>query len=368
MNPQEPAPPCPALCSGGAKDETPIPCGEAKDTFGVCIRHGRMSTNGELRFRLNCSDGSAYIRTLTAGQSEGWQNPHYHQQLKETYIVEKGWIGYVELRDGTPLYKKYGPGHVFTTQPGLVHNIYMPADSVIHTLKHSGIPPETDGKADWWSNDDCKILASLVALVFPENLPIEETPADILHTDPEKTYNAAYRHFDTLIWQVPAWSSALFAAIVVSVNSFLTPSSPQVPGAPAAVQSVNTIPALFNLSVVDFAAIQIGLFGVFTLGLAYTLFRFRWHQVGTKTWSRSKTVSPQLLLQLVVNVEAALLIFVAGALAGLPKTAVGAALVLVIGFFSYLWEHWLNKRDLKLNPPKVGKTDIKETSHMRGAS
>ena len=236
----------------------------------------------------------------------------------------------------------------------------MPADAVIHTVKHSGSPPEAEGKADWWSNDDCKILASLVTLAFPENLPIEET------TDPEKTYNAAYRHFDTLIWQVPAWSSALFAAIVTSVNSFLAPSSPQVPGAPATVQSVNTIAALFNLSVGDFAAIQIGLFGMFTLGLAYTLFRFRWHQVGTKTWSRSRTVSPQSLLQLVVNVEAALLIFVAGALAGLPK--IGVALVLVIGCFSYLWEHWLNKRDLKLNPPKVRKTDSKKSFDMRGAS
>ena len=75
--PSADSPTCYAECPTGAKEETNLFCGEAKDTHGICVRHGRMSTNGELRFRLNSlKDGSAYIRTQTTGESQGWQNPH----------------------------------------------------------------------------------------------------------------------------------------------------------------------------------------------------------------------------------------------------------------------------------------------------
>ncbi|MGC9494176.1 hypothetical protein, partial [Vibrio genomosp. F10] len=56
--------------------ESTISCWEASDKYGVSIRHGKMNTNGELRFRLLSTDGSAYIKTVTTSESEGWQNPH----------------------------------------------------------------------------------------------------------------------------------------------------------------------------------------------------------------------------------------------------------------------------------------------------
>ena len=365
-------PACHGECPSGAAEETKLVCGDAKDVHGICVRHGTMSTNGELRFRLNSlKDGSAYIRTQTTGDSQGWQKPHFHKRLKETYVVEKGWIGYVELAEGAPVYKKVGSGEVFTTSPEVVHNIYMSADSVIHTVKHNGSAPDASGKSDWWSDDRCIRLAKLVGQGFPDDVRRAAPPADQPPTDPEKTYNAAYRHFDTLIWQVPAWSSALFAAIVASVNSFLTPSSPSPGNAPPPAQPSNAIAALLHLSTDDFAAVQITLFGVFTLVLGYALYRFRWHQIGTRTWSRtpsSPKVSPQTLLQLVVNIESAALLFVAGALWGLPRSAVGVALLLTIGYLSYRGEQLLRMRTKAHNPSKMRQTDVKEDEPVSGAS
>ena len=363
---------CFALCQSDSEDETLISCGEAKVNHGICIRHGRMSTNGELRFRLNSSDGSAYIRTQTTEQSVGWQKPHFHKHLKETYIVEKGWIGYAELKDGSSIFKRFGPGDVFTTRPNVVHNIYMPTDSVIHTVKHGGQPSETSNKADWWSNEDSTLLKQLVGQTFPltvsraQSLILENTPSN-----EDKKYNAAYRHFDTLIWQVPAWSTGLFAAIVASVNFFLTSVHSSLQGSATSQQSINPITTAFHLPIELFAAIQIGFFGFFTFALAYALYRFRWHQVGTKAWHRtseSPLLSPQTFLQFLVNIEAALLLLVAGSLAELPTSTVVVALLLVFGYFTFNWERNINLRENLFNPVKQPSTDTKRGDDISGAS
>ena len=343
---------CFALCQNGSKDETLISCSEAKVSHGVCIRHGQMLTNGELRFRLNASDGSAYIRTQTTEQSEGWQSPHFHKLLKETHIVEKGWIGYAELKDGSPIVKRFGPGDVFTTRPHVVHNIFMATDSVIHTVKHGGQPQPlmTIKKADWWSNKDSNILKRLVGKSFPSKISLSSSL--ILDNTPineDKKYNAAYRHFDTLIWQVPAWSTGLFAVIVASVNSFLISFHSSLQGSATTQQSINLITVALHLPIELFAAIQISFFGFFTFALAYALYRFRWHQVGTKAWNRtseSPFFSPQTFLQGLVNIEAALLLLVAGTLADLPTSAVVVALILIFGYFTFSWERNLNLKKI----------------------
>lgn len=107
---------------------------EAAASHGVTARHQQMD-NGELRFRLVKDDGTAYIRT-EAGPLGAWQNSHYHRRTMETYIVQKGWIAYVELRDGRRSVSIRNAGELFTTRPGVIHNVYMPADAVIHTVKH----------------------------------------------------------------------------------------------------------------------------------------------------------------------------------------------------------------------------------------
>ena len=92
--------------------ETPIFCNEAKSEHGISVRHSKMLTNNELRFRMNAEDGSAYIRTVTTKESQGWQNAHYHKYLKETYLVEKGWIGYVEKLNDKIVFKKFKSGEI----------------------------------------------------------------------------------------------------------------------------------------------------------------------------------------------------------------------------------------------------------------
>lgn len=366
------SPTCYAEYSSDSVDETIIFCGDAKDVHHICVRHGKMATNGELRFRLrSLKDGSAYIRTQTTGESEGWQRSHYHKQLRETYIVERGWIGYAELEAKSPRYMKFCPGDVFTTSPEVRHNIYMSANSVIHTVKHSGGSPGTNGKEDWHQDEECELLSLLVGKGFPDDVHCTTHTSGQTSRDPEKTYNAAYRHFDTLIWQVPAWSSALFAAIVASVNSFLTPASAQPTAAALPPSSSNAVVALLRLSTEAFAAVQIGFFGLFTLALAYALYRFRWHQIGVRGWRNTSTsprYSPQTYLQLLVHIEAGLLLFVALALAGLPQSAVGVALLLVVGWMFFRWESSIRGQATPPEPPKTSAAAPHNDNPISGAS
>lgn len=118
---------------------------------GIETRHQCMD-NGEFRFRLVAGDGSAYIRTV-AGSRGAWQRSHYHNNLLETYIVQDGWIALVELVDDAPRHHILVPGTVFTTKPGVAHNVYMPAGAVTHTVKHGA-----DGDADWHASPELDSL------------------------------------------------------------------------------------------------------------------------------------------------------------------------------------------------------------------
>lgn len=113
---------------------TKISDDEARLKYGIRTKHEKMD-NGELRFRLISEDGSAYIRTV-AGDHGAWQNSHYHDSVKETYIVQEGWMAYAELRQGELVGRVYDKDASVTTQPGIVHNVYLPKNSVIHTVKH----------------------------------------------------------------------------------------------------------------------------------------------------------------------------------------------------------------------------------------
>lgn len=105
------------------------------EQHGITTNHQQMP-NGELRFRLIGPDGSAYIRTV-AGPKGGWQNSHYHHQLRETYIVEKGWMVMAELDDdGALSFHKLNAGDIRTSPVKRAHNVFLPAGAVIHTVKH----------------------------------------------------------------------------------------------------------------------------------------------------------------------------------------------------------------------------------------
>ena len=119
--------------------------------FGF-VADGRIMDNLERRFRLRAPDGSAYIRTeVNDDQPGGWQNAHHHKGVRETYIVQKGWIVAVEAHLLRTVVHVYWPGNIFTAEPGVDHNVYMPRGAVIHTVQH-GTPvgnPEKNGN-DWY--------------------------------------------------------------------------------------------------------------------------------------------------------------------------------------------------------------------------
>ena len=127
----------------------------AEKDYGITCLHEKMNNN-ELRFRLRCKDGSGYIRTV-AGYEGAWQNSHFHKSIKETYIVQSGWIAFCCLVDGELEISIYHPGELVTTESFVAHNLYLSAGSIIHTVKH-GVAKENDWLADEKLNEMTKIL------------------------------------------------------------------------------------------------------------------------------------------------------------------------------------------------------------------
>lgn len=114
---------------------------------GIVV-NGEQMPNGELRFRMIDRDGNGYIRTETT--VGGWQNSHRHKSLSETYVVERGWMGFAEIVDGELLVRIFTEGQSVTTPIDICHNVYLPSGAIIHTVKHGGIC----GSSDWISCPD----------------------------------------------------------------------------------------------------------------------------------------------------------------------------------------------------------------------
>jgi len=113
---------------------------EECEKLGINYASNRMD-NGEYRFRLmdnSPNAGWGYILTkMPEGDNGGWQNSHYHKGLQETYIVQKGWIGFAELQpDGSVKMVVCRPGELITTKPGCAHNVFMSSGAITHTIKH----------------------------------------------------------------------------------------------------------------------------------------------------------------------------------------------------------------------------------------
>ncbi|WNS45327.1 hypothetical protein [Paenibacillus sp. MMS20-IR301] len=119
---------------------------------GIETRHDLMDS-GERRFRLNCAaDGSSYCRTVASAEG-AWQNSHYHNSVSELYVVQSGWMVYAELQQEELKLHLLAEGGSVTVKPLVPHNIYLSADSVIHTIKY--------GKAqdnDWHASPELDVL------------------------------------------------------------------------------------------------------------------------------------------------------------------------------------------------------------------
>lgn len=276
---------------------------------GVTCAHEQME-NGERRFRLRKCDGTAYIRTESS-KFGGWQSSHYHSSVRESYIVQEGWMGFAELIDGRLSLKIYSENELVTSRPMVVHNVYLPSDAVIHTIKHG----RANG-ADWLTGPETlafdKVTKALISEVDVKACAMQQTP-----TRPE--YGDTYRHFDNLIWQVPAWSTAVFAFSIQAISQiYSTPLS----------QSHLIVPTVATVS-------SICLF-CFALVLA----RFRVHQRAFKSrkntrWWHSGTTAIQAL----VFAEAVILLAIAAIALG-----VGLKWVVMLVVFACLALSLLTER------------------------
>ncbi|MGR6543379.1 hypothetical protein [Paenibacillus tundrae] len=131
---------------------------EAK-SLGVETAYHLMD-NGEKRFRLINNDGSSYIRT--EGSEKGaWQNSHYHQALKELYVVQQGWIAYAELDEQNQLSLRILKEDDSVMVPPLrPHNIYMSSLAVTHVIKFGG---DCEIKPDWFASPQLDLLTKHIS-------------------------------------------------------------------------------------------------------------------------------------------------------------------------------------------------------------
>jgi mannose-6-phosphate isomerase-like protein (cupin superfamily) len=281
--------------------------------YGVTLEISDMPTNGETRIRLKFDDGTTYIRTLANGEKEGWQNAHYHRGVSEMYIVQKGSIVFAEyIKNNDIGYHEYAVGDVFTVKPNVEHNIYMMKGADIHTVKY-GIPvphPDKKDKADWWDDTNgCALLNSLKGQSIDDILNkcnqtgnhIEKScNSGIIVLEKRKSpFTKAYMHFDKLIWQFPLW---IFSILTIGIAVLKNNN-----------KSVNFFDiSIGALNISSFFFLALGILGII---LAYTMYRFRYHQMLEKKeekrdglftrlvkfLSKIRPVSPQKLIQIFFN-------------------------------------------------------------------
>jgi putative Ca2+/H+ antiporter (TMEM165/GDT1 family) len=112
-------------------------------------------------------------------------------------------------------------------------------------------------------------------------------------------YDDCYRHFDNLIWQVPAWGTAVFAGILAALATIHEKAPLAEAGAWGVSRETLTWITLFS--------------GIMFLATSYyTLLRWRTHQVYTQKKNAPRPLGPfgaQLFLQLTLGAEAAFLMW-----------------------------------------------------------
>jgi hypothetical protein len=262
---------------GGDEQMREISAAQARHDFGVTTKHHEMD-NGERRFRLLKNDGTAYSRT-EATEAGGWQRSHFHKAVMETYIVQAGWVAFAELISSELTIRILGAGDTVTTKPMVVHNVYLSSDAVIHTVKHGPAQGDDRHADDSTAGFDLATRAlTTTEAIHAAAIRVATAPAE---------YSDAYRHFDNLIWQIPAWSTAVFALAVQSLFGVLDTSNRRDINA-ATMLAVFTALALWSF--------------------AFVMSRFRMHQRALKAHKTSPLFSASTLTQALVLIESSIMI------------------------------------------------------------
>jgi uncharacterized membrane protein YesL len=319
---------CSKVAASGSKGwkMTEIDIDEANEVHGISTFHNKQS-NGEKRFRLKKSDGTAYIRT-ESGNEGAWQESHFHNRVMETYIVQSGWIAYAEDSDTRIKLSIHKRGDKFTTKPGTVHNVYMAANSVIHTVKH-GDCGKDDRRTESTEafNSECLILDS--------ETKIRQYAAEAIdHADQKKIlYSGEYQHFDKLIWQAPAWATAIFALAIGSLGA-------------------ENLDRFANNTSITNSSIEVIFLVIVSLTLfcfSYVMFRFRVHQRNLKKYKPTPFVfSASSLTQLLLNVQATFLLMLALSYTGVPLITLWLGAPLMLFLITWRGHKFLNRENRKI--------------------
>lgn len=175
--------------------------------------------NGEIRVRLTSPDGNNYIRT-ESGRTGAWQKAHHHRTVRETYVVELGWMGYVTESEGELRVSIHWPHDVLTTKPLEPHNVYLPASAVIHTVKHG-----SDGAKDW--EEDPALTARCAPISEKE---LHRLAAHPISPDSETRFDAyvdLYNNLDRLLWGIPSLL-AVAATVLIGFSGSLLGRQPPI--------------------------------------------------------------------------------------------------------------------------------------------
>ena len=275
-----------------------IPSEEAKEIYHITSPHGEMD-NGEFRFRLyDIGINTSYILTK-ANENSGWQESHFHQGQMETYIVQAGWMVLAEFVDEKVILKTYSEGQSFTTSPFVIHNVFLAPNSVIHTVKH-GVAPNRAPQGDINTNKDTIKLdkqTEQLSLEFLSNFKeFSVTQVSKLQSLNSKSNSRSddYRHFDMLIWQVPAVAAAYILGFATLIKSLLN-------GATS-----NSKFDTESMAMLPWAAL---LSWLFISLLSFTMLRFRINQISGMTkepWKLRFLLNPQVGLQFLINIIGAI--------------------------------------------------------------
>lgn len=106
--------------------------------------------------------------------------------------------------------------------------------------------------------------------------------------DVETKYTDEYRHFDILIWQTPAWCTAIFLVTLIGLNSI----------SPDNVIIANTLMSGKELAI-GFVTIMF----LFVFSLTHALYRFRVHQSSLKKHRTPFWASASTYLQVLVTAQ-----------------------------------------------------------------
>jgi hypothetical protein len=125
--------------------------------------------------------------------------------------------------------------------------------------------------------------------------------------DASERYPEAYRHFDTMIWQTPAWSSAVFALAMQTAYS----------------DDIGSLAARVGVEEATLLSCFLLVTALILFGFSLVMLRFRQHQAAVRR-TRPKArpfgfiASAQNYTQLSITLEAVMLVWLGLSVYGLP--------------------------------------------------